>query len=476
MRMASGGFDRPEEGPSLVGEQLGRFRVERQIGQGGMATVYLARQAEIGSKVAVKVLKAGLCDHPALVEQFKAEATAVNLIGHPHIVNIFDLDVLPDGRPYMVMEYLDGVPLSEVLKAGALPPAQAVELLLQICAALGATHAKGVIHRDLKADNLFVIDHGEGGGFVKVLDFGLAQLKAGAQAASELVMGTPSYMAPEQWQNGPVDARTDIYALGVLAWRMLVGRAPFTGNLLALSVAHRHAPPPLPHAHNPAVSEALSAVVLRALAKDPAHRFQSVEALACALREAQPSPGEPPLVDVDFDVDLVDAPGAAAQAPLPPPLPPPLPSARPAPARRRRVAVAASAALLTALFTAGALGWHHRDAQVGRLLAMATSQVEQGRLGGAAGNSALELLVQARELRPSDARVGALAQVLSDTFFRLGEAAAARGDLAEAAVHFEAALQASPGRQDARRQLTEIEDQVRLQVREAVGARIRPRR
>jgi serine/threonine protein kinase len=276
-----------------MGTEVGGFRLVRRLGGGGMGTVYLGEHTLIGSKVAVKFLHEHFASNEALVQRFLAEARAVNLIGHENIINIFDMNVLPPRRYYLVMEYLEGHSLASLL-GRPVAPAVAVPILTQVCDALQAAHSHGVIHRDLKPENIFLVRHDRTPYFVKVLDFGIAKLLdrslAPAQTAQGTLLGTPEYMAPEQWSEQPVDGRTDLYALGIIAYSLLTGRQPFTGEGIGeLLLAHLKQLPTPPHHTNPEVPVALSAVVMRALAKRPEERFQNVSELRTALERAMSS-------------------------------------------------------------------------------------------------------------------------------------------------------------------------------------------
>jgi serine/threonine protein kinase len=273
-----------------MGTVVGSFRLIRKLGGGGMGTVYLGEHTLIGSKVAVKFLHEHFASNEALVQRFLAEARAVNLIGHENIVNIFDMNVLPPRRHYLVMEYLEGQPLSSLL-GRPVAPAVAVPILIQACDALQAAHGHGVIHRDLKPENIFLVRHDRTPHFVKVLDFGIAKLLersvAPAQTSLGTLLGTPEYMAPEQWTGQPVDGRTDLYALGLIAYLLLTGRRPFPGQGLGeLLQAHLKETPPAPHQVNPEVPAALSNIVMRAMAKRPEERFQTAMELRATLEQA----------------------------------------------------------------------------------------------------------------------------------------------------------------------------------------------
>ncbi|AKQ68602.1 Serine/threonine kinase [Myxococcus hansupus] len=291
--VGSGQPPRPRCGPDgeaedpLVGARCGSFRLVRRLGRGGMGSVYLGEHVSIGSRVAVKVLHAHLTMYPELVQRFHAEARAVNLIGHENIVSIFDMDATPP-RPYLIMELLDGAPLSawvgSPLAAGAV-----VSVLAQVCDALQAAHSRGIVHRDLKPDNIFVSRRKRGVPFVKVLDFGIAKLGDAQmpQTHAGIIVGTPEYMAPEQSLGRGVDGRADLYALGVIAYQLLTGRLPFTDEgMTAQLVAHQLRTPPPLRSVNPAVAAALEHVILRALAKKPEDRYPSIQAFRHALQVA----------------------------------------------------------------------------------------------------------------------------------------------------------------------------------------------
>ncbi|NMO15838.1 protein kinase [Pyxidicoccus fallax] len=276
-----------EEVDPLVGQKFGSFRLMRRLGRGGMGTVYLGEHVSIGSRVAVKVLHEHLATYPELVQRFHAEARAVNLIGHENIVSIFDLNAAPP-RPYLIMEYLDGAPLSAWVGT-PLPSAAVMAVLAQVCDALQAAHARGIVHRDLKPDNVFLVRRGRGTPFVKVLDFGIAKLMDAhmPQTHAGIIVGTPEYMAPEQSQGRRLDGRADLYALGVIAYQLVTGRLPFEDEGLAGQlVAHQTRPPPPPRSVHPGVPPAVERVILRALAKSPEERYPSAAALRAALQAA----------------------------------------------------------------------------------------------------------------------------------------------------------------------------------------------
>jgi serine/threonine-protein kinase len=281
-------------GPSS--EQLGpgtivadRYKVERQLGQGGMGTVYLAEHVTVGRKVAVKVLTAELSQHPTVARRFKEEARAASAAGHHNIVEVFDAGTLPDGRLYLVMELLSGRSLYEELEeTGPFTVRRACTLMRQIARAVRAAHGVGIIHRDLKPDNIMLVDRGEGE-IVKVLDFGIS---ASADRTDDEVrltspghaIGTPEYMAPEQAKGHPSTERFDIYAMGVILYEMLAGKPPFVSNniLEVLTRKTTETPPPL-DLQRAGLPPALIALVHASIRTDPAERPQTVDAFLAQL-------------------------------------------------------------------------------------------------------------------------------------------------------------------------------------------------
>ena len=277
----------PRGDDPLVGQTVGAYRIAKLLGVGGMGRVYKGVHPQIGSRVAVKVLSRECADRPDLVERFFSEARAVNLIRHESIVNVLDLSQLPDGRPYIIMEYLDGAPLADLVsKLGPMPLGSMARLLAEVLDALAAAHAKGIVHRDLKPDNIFVTPAGR----PKVLDFGIAKLRpelGGSATQTGSLLGTPHYMSPEQAMGKPVDLRTDIYAMGVILFECATGRRPFVADsLFDLLRKHVDEAPPPPSTLRPDLPPALEQVIMFALAKDPARRYQSSHDLANALMAA----------------------------------------------------------------------------------------------------------------------------------------------------------------------------------------------
>ncbi len=273
-----------------------RYRILRRIGRGGMGEVFLAEHTAIGKPVAIKILSEDFARKPRIVQRFLQEARASSAIRHENVVDITDYGHTPSGLPFLAMEYLVGEDLKATLRReGWLPWPRARAIILQVLAALAAAHSHGVIHRDIKPENCFRLKRGDNPDFIKVLDFGIAKV-VGEDVDQHLtqtgvVMGTAEYMSPEQARSDPIDARTDLYAVGVILFEMLTGRVPFKANgFMGTLSKHIMEPPPSPRQVAPLadISRSLERVVLRALAKEPAERYPSAEAFAAALRDLPP--------------------------------------------------------------------------------------------------------------------------------------------------------------------------------------------
>ncbi|WP_163997101.1 serine/threonine-protein kinase [Pyxidicoccus caerfyrddinensis] len=273
---------------ALVGQHLGEYVVRRHIGSGGMGLVYEGEHLTIGRKAAIKLLREEL-SQASQARGLLAEARAASAIRHHGIIDIFGFGEQPGVGQYLVMEYLEGSPLSELLQARApLPLAEAAALLCEVLDALSAAHAVGVIHRDLKPSNIFVARQSNGTDSIKVLDFGLAKRSTtpqgtAAQTHSDVVVGTPQYMAPEQALCQEVGPQTDLYAVGVIAFELLTGQRPFIGRSPMEIVAHHlRTPPPAPSLFVELPPEA-DALVLQLLAKEPGQRPGSASEVARRL-------------------------------------------------------------------------------------------------------------------------------------------------------------------------------------------------
>lgn len=272
------------------------YVVVRLLGQGGMGEIYEVEHTALEIRSALKILHRAHRFRPDLIERTRREACSLARIDHPNLVRVFDFGHTEDARPYFVMELLHGRDLRAALAlTGYLPVSLAASLVAQGLDGLAAVHAKGFIHRDIKLENLFLCDSGA----LKIVDFGIAKALC-ADALLTLpgvALGTPRSMAPEQSVLAEVDARADLYAMGLVLYELITGRGPFDElgcNVEALRYAHCETPPPMPSAIAPQpVSPAIEAVLLRALAKYPHERFQSASEMAAALRAAIPEPPEP---------------------------------------------------------------------------------------------------------------------------------------------------------------------------------------
>ena len=263
----------------------GRYDVIRPLGWGGMAEVYLTVDRQLGRQVAVKVIRERYAEDERFVARFRREARAAAALSHPNVVAVHDVGV-HDGSPFIVMEYVPGRTLAEILRDnGSLPPGRVAEIGEAVARALGAAHAAGIVHRDVKPGNVMVTADGR----VKVLDFGIARaLRWTPLTDTPAVQGTAEYMAPEYVRGGGADPRSDLYSLGVVLYELLTGRPPFTGDS-PLQVAYKHleeAPPP-PDAVRPGLPAGLTAVVMRCLAKHPGDRYRRAEELAADLARLQ---------------------------------------------------------------------------------------------------------------------------------------------------------------------------------------------
>lgn len=278
-----GGEAVPEE------ERLGGYRLIRMLGEGGMARVYLAEHEKLGRLCAIKRLRAAHFEDHVTVSRFIAEARAVSGIRHPNLVGIYDIIEEPT-EICLIMEYLEGQDLGRILREqGPFYPPRAAALCAQACEGLEAVHARGIVHRDIKPDNLFLARELDGQERVKLLDFGVARLVEDRPRAlrtqSGQTVGTPQYMSPEQATASPIDPRSDIYMMGVVLFELVTGRTPFVGKGYGeVMMMHVHNRPPRPSDLRPNVPAWLDDVILRCLEKDPAKRFQSARELAAELR------------------------------------------------------------------------------------------------------------------------------------------------------------------------------------------------
>ena len=279
----------------MIGTRIGKYRLVRKLGEGGMGVVYEAVREDIEVRAAIKLLRVEFVLNPEVAARFFNEARAANLIAHPGIVKVFDYGQEPGGIAYLAMEYLDGESLyARMQRSGKLGKTEVLRLGRQIASALAAAHEKSIVHRDLKPDNIFIIPDAEtpGGERIKLLDFGIAKIAAGGSAGvttqANVIMGTPAYMSPEQCLGGKdVDGKTDVYALGVILFEMLAARTPFVaerpGEYLNM---HMTRPPPLLTQYVPLVPSKLVGLVHAMLTKEPTAR-PTMEQVASQLQRMQ---------------------------------------------------------------------------------------------------------------------------------------------------------------------------------------------
>jgi len=281
----------------------GRYRVVSRLGSGGMADVYCAEDLQLGRRVALKVLYRRFAEDQEFVERFRREASSAAGLQHQHVVSVYDRGEW-DGTYWIAMEYLEGRSLKRLIQEeGPLAPERAIDLATQILRAARFAHRRGIIHRDLKPHNVIVDDEGR----AKVTDFGIARAGASDMTQTGSIMGTAQYLSPEQAQGHAVSAQSDIYSVGIILYEMLTGRVPFEGeSAVTIALKQVSEQPVSPSQLNPAVTPALEAAVMRALAKDPAQRYPDADAFIAALQGQDVPPTEAT---------------AIAAAPPPPPAP-----------------------------------------------------------------------------------------------------------------------------------------------------------
>jgi serine/threonine-protein kinase len=392
--------------PSHAGQVLdGKYRLDTLLAEGGMGAVYRATHVMLGKTVAIKLIRSAIVASPEIVRRFQREARAATALNHPNIVSVYDLGQTPDGTLYIAMEYIDGPSLKTLIQAGrAIPPMRTIAILRQVASALATAHRHNIIHRDLKPHNIMLATGVDGSEQAKLVDFGIAKTFDESTQLTSMgsALGTPYYMSPEQIEGRTVDARSDLYALGIILYEMLVGEVPFADQSTpAVLVRQLKERPARPSLKNPAVPPALEAIALRCLEKDPEQRFQTADDFAAALNDAvtamndaagmatmpmmRATPSAPVATD-QADATLVSPAKAAAAAP--PPSAPPLavapaaaaPGTRPtvavpqmqpavaaasseaAPPRNSSMAPLIAAAAVLLLLAGGYLWWSGRQA------------------------------------------------------------------------------------------------------------------
>ncbi len=379
---------------SLIGKRLGQYEILSKLGSGGMASVYRARQTSIDRDVAIKVIRTDLTEDMAFTERFAREARTIASLSHLHILKVFDYGQ-QDGIAYLVMELLEGGSLNTLIqKTGALRLATAARILKQVAGALDYAHDKGIVHRDLKSDNV-LLDTAEN---AYLTDFGIARLLNDTSKMTQTgtIMGTPAYMAPELWTGKAADKQADIYALGVILYEAITGKTPFGGDTpFVVMYQHLNEEPPLDDL-TPDIPNAVQAIILKAMAKKPEDRYPSAGALAAALDEASggvtdtkqglptaasaqvndPEPGSP--------TERIAVPTAASR---------PttgfekttlgLPAATTAPGQSKNRAVISGAVIVVALVVLGLIGYSQiqsqQQATTATALAAAATQTEAAR-------------------------------------------------------------------------------------------------
>lgn len=298
---ASLGGAAPQEARDLTGLTIeGRYHVQEIVGRGGMSTVYRVKHVHLDKIFALKVMEGAVIEAET-VQRFKLEAKASSMLNHPNIIHVQDFGIAPDGRPYMVMDYLEGRSLSDLIrKEREIDISRLIRIFVQICNALSHAHELGIVHRDIKSSNVVLITDDSGNEKAVVVDFGIAKILTGSSAGNQNltqtgeVFGTPLYMSPEQCLGQPVDSRTDIYALGCVMYEMLTGRTPFQGDnpYQTFHKQIKEAPPPFPdRLRSTPKGRQMEAIVLKALAKSPQNRHKFVLELASELMRVEVAAG-----------------------------------------------------------------------------------------------------------------------------------------------------------------------------------------
>ena len=306
-----------------LGAQVGAYQIIEKIGSGGMATVFKARQPRLERDVAIKVMHQNISQDTNFLARFEREARIVASLDHPNIVPIYDYDE-HQGQPYLVMKYVRGYTLKDILRAEPIETSDILRVLTAVGSALDFAHKRGVLHRDIKPSNIIIDERGD----AYLMDFGLARIAQSGEStmSADVMLGTPHYISPEQAQgNNDLDARTDVYSLGIVLYEMLTGRVPFVGDTsYAIIHAQITETPPPPRQINPTISSAVEAVVLKALAKSRDDRYSSPTELVNAFRDALTRGDAPPqFKNTNDDSKRATPPNVKSRPNMPPPPIPP---------------------------------------------------------------------------------------------------------------------------------------------------------
>ena len=305
-----------------------RYELVAQQGSGGMSVIYRARDRKLERTVAIKILRPSLTQDPAFLEKFQQEARSVAMMSHPNIVTVHDVG--SDNKThYIVMEMIDGQDLKRVIKARApLPLDRALDYAIQICAGLGYAHRTGLVHADVKPQNLLI----NRDDIVKVTDFGIAQAYTDSmpQTRSEIVWGSPHYFAPEQARGEKPSPAADVYSIGIVLFEMITGRLPFVGaSQRELALAHIQTEPPSARSFNPTLPDDISLIIRKVMSKRPNDRYRHADQLGNVLRRARERAKLGGAITIETPSAAPDSSSAAIQRPSPPPMPAPTPTPRP---------------------------------------------------------------------------------------------------------------------------------------------------